>query len=150
MSKINTIQELAEYLDGKTISNFTSRQESIKIGKIAKNKGWVLIFIDAVDDLIMQGAIEDHVEAYNETTMYFANGIYVSLESEYFDDIDEQIEFLRKYNPLVTNNYIKVIWTGCCPMWTFETQIEHHKFMLKDEDGNNFCEGILIGIENIS
>lgn len=135
-----TSKELAAQLDGKQYDNeITKEQEAL-----AADNGLVVVFGYSDDVVILCGAIDDEVGAYDGTTFHVTrDGVLITPDC----DCDE-CEYFKIAKRAASE--IKAVWndTGS-PCWTFKTDIPHETFQVY-EDGELFCVGIVFSLYDLS
>lgn len=138
-------EELASILDGIEYSGW---DEIKSMESIAKENGLVIIFGQSDDLLELVGAIDDEITAYEGTTTF------LTPDKTVFDEEENKETF--KYNRTQIEKFpsIKAEW---CPRdengkiiasWVISTELPHSKFKIM-EDGEVYCIGIVINIENV-
>lgn len=143
-------EQLAEILN-----NCEYREEiSEELQEIAKNNNLVVVF-GASDDLVVFGASDDLMELrgaiYDEfgSEVYILNKKVIQLDDNFRGDMDNQIEFLRKYikEKIYTIDSLYGNFTDDIS-WTYKTDIPHAKFNVL-EDGEVYCEGIVFSLDEM-
>jgi hypothetical protein len=140
-----TKEELAEKLNGREYGQEITREEAAE----ASVAGLIVMF-GASDDLVeINGALDEELGAHDGTKILLGD------DGELVKDVDEDEgddEVLAKYDVL---DYVRdrasgakkveVVWCGekDGPSWTFETDIPHATFDIKEDD-EVFCRGIVI------
>ena len=138
-----TIQEFAEKLDGGL---YGSEVSSISKSQAEEN-GFVVVFGYSDDTTVFAGVIDDEVSSYDGDVFVTKTGI-VTLEDP-FDDLDEQIDFLKRYDIDLSKHKIKAIWNDSGnPSWHYRTDIPHATFGIFEDD-NPFCKGIVFDIKSL-
>ena len=134
-----TTKELAALLDGNQYGKeITKEQEAI-----AKDNGLVVVYGYSDDNVVLAGAFDDEVGAFDGTTFYVTrDGVLQEPDCGY--------DGCKYYEAAKANaQEIKAIWgnTGN-PCWSFETTIPHETFRIY-EDEELFCVGIVFSVDQI-
>jgi hypothetical protein len=135
-----TAKELAAQLDGNKYDNeITKEQEAL-----AADNGLVVVFGYSDDVVILCGAIDDEVGAFDGTTFHVTRD-GVLLPPEDHCDNCTYFEIAKR-----AASEIKAVWgnTGN-PCWTFETVIPHETFRIY-EDEELFCVGIVFRLDDLN
>lgn len=127
------IKEFAKSISGN-YHQFDKGEE-----QTAKENGFVIVYGCSDDLMEFRGAIDDEGNCYGGGKVFFnRNGTWKFAEDE------------ENYP-----NWIKAIWCGGETdesgqeiTWTYETEIPHETFMIY-ENGEPFCRGIVISIEDL-
>ena len=139
-----TIQEFANKLNGNQYGD----EMNTSLVEEARENGFVVMFGESDDSVELKGAIWEEVGVYDQLDILFCKGYIFDLE-EPFDNLQDQIDFLKKYG--VTFNFKKVtaIWDEKNPfVWSFKTDIPHATFDIF-EDQDPFCKGIVFKVSSI-
>lgn len=131
-------KELAAKLNGREIGSEISAEECAR----ARDNKLVVIF-GASDDLAeIVGSITDEVSLYDGGLIAFLDGELLTKKCDN-DDCPHEESMLEKAK------IVKAVWCGeGKATWSYESDIPHDKFMIK-EDGENYCEGIVISYEDL-
>lgn len=134
-----TSKELAALLDGNQYDNeITKEQEAI-----AADNGLVVAFGCSDDNVVLCGAIDYEIGAFDGTTFHVTrDGVLWAPDC----NCDE-----CKYFEIAKRDAseIKAIWHNSGEAaWTFETAIPHETFRIY-EDGELFCIGIVFNLKDL-
>lgn len=135
-----TSKELAAQLDGNKYDNEISKDQEA----LASDNGLVVVFGYSDDNVVLCGAIEDDVGAFDGTTLHVTRDGVVWTP----DCGCDECKYFEVVKRAATE--IKAIWhdTGE-PCWTFETAIPHETFRIY-EDGELFCIGIVFSVDDLT
>ena len=136
-----TAKELAEQLNGWGYGGEIYPQDE----KFAKDSGLVVGFGDSDDRVVLQGAIDDEVGAWNGTTVYLTkSGILCDPSC---DCASVECPYLKAARAAAKE--LRAVWhDDGNPCWTFETDIPHETFNIY-EDGELFCVGIVFSVDDL-
>lgn len=135
-----TPKELAALLDGNQYDNeITKEQEAI-----AADNGLVVAFGYSDDNVVLCGAIDDEVGAFDGTTFHVTrDGVLWAPDCNC--DECKYFEIAKR-----AASEIKAIWHNSGEAtWTFETTIPHETFRIY-EDGELFCIGIVFSLNDLA
>ena len=135
-----TSKELAALLDGNQYDNeITKEQEAI-----AADNGLVVAFGYSDDNVVLCGAIDDEVGAFDGTTFHVTrDGVLWAPDCNC--DECKYFEVAKR-----AASEIKAIWHNSGEAtWTFETTIPHETFRIY-EDGELFCIGIVFSLNDLA
>lgn len=135
-----TPKELAALLDGNQYDNeITKEQEAI-----AADNGLVVAFGYSDDNVVLCGAIDDEVGAFDGTTFHVTrDGVLWAPDCNC--DECKYFEIAKR-----AASEIKAIWHNSGEAtWTFETTIPHETFRIY-EDGELFCVGIVFSLNDLA
>ena len=135
-----TPKELAALLDGNQYDNeITKEQEAI-----AADNGLVVAFGYSDDNVVLCGAIDDEVGAFDGTTFHVTrDGVLWAPDCNC--DKCKYFEIAKR-----AASEIKAIWHNSGEAtWTFETTIPHETFRIY-EDGELFCVGIVFSLNDLA
>lgn len=135
-----TSKELAALLDGNQYDNeITKEQEAI-----AADNGLVVAFGYSDDNVVLCGAIDDEVGAFDGTTFHVTrDGVLWAPDCNC--DECKYFEIAKR-----AASEIKAIWHNSGEAtWTFETTIPHETFRIY-EDGELFCIGIVFSLNDLA
>lgn len=135
-----TSKELAALLDGNQYDNeITKEQEAT-----AADNGLVVAFGYSDDNVVLCGAIDDEVGAYDGTTFHVTRDGVLRTPDCNCDEC-KYFEIAKR-----AASEIKAIWhnTGEAT-WTFETTIPHETFRIY-ENGELFCIGIVFSLNDLA
>lgn len=135
-----TSKELAVLLDGNQYDNeITKEQEAI-----AADNGLVVAFGYSDDNVVLCGAIDDEVGAYDGTTFHVTRDGVLRTPDCNCDEC-KYFEIAKR-----AASEIKAIWHNSGEAtWTFETAIPHETFRIY-EDGERFCIGIVFSLNDLA
>lgn len=140
-----TLEEFANKLNGNQYREEITKELVEQAGQY----GFVVMFGYSDDNVELRGAIDDAVGACNGTDVFFNKGNVVQLE-EPFDDLDEQMDFLKKYGIRLDKKKVSAIWDEQQEfVWSFKTDIEHATFDIFEDD-DPFCKGIVFHISSVA
>ena len=142
-----TIQEFAEKLDGGL---YGSEVSSISKSQAEEN-GFVVVFGHSDDTTTFAGAIGDEADGFDGADIFVTKKGIVTLE-EPFDDLDEQIDFLKRYGIDLSKHKITAVWNDSgSPLWHYKTDIPHATFdvFFDIRDETPFCKGIVFDIKSL-
>lgn len=130
------IKEFAQQLDGKEYDSYMFTKKEIQT---AKDNGWVIV-TGASDDLMeFEGAMSDEGGCFDGGKVWFSKeGVY--------NGEDDKADF---------PNCIEALWCdkasndkdGNVIPWTYKADIPHETFMVY-EDGEPYCRGIVLSMDN--
>jgi len=134
-----TAKELAAQLDGnKYDSEITKEQEAQ-----AADNGLVVAFGYSDDVVVLCGAIDDEVGAYDGTTFH-VNRDGVLYEPDCNCDECKYFAAAKR-----AASEIKAVWHNTSDAtWTFETAIPHETFRIYEDD-ELFCIGIVFSLNDL-
>lgn len=135
-----TSKELAALLDGNQYDNeITKEQEAT-----AADNGLVVAFGYSDDNVVLCGAIDDEVGAFDGTTFHVTrDGVLWAPDCNC--DECKYFEIAKR-----AASEIKAIWHNSGEAtWTFETTIPHETFRIY-EDGELFCIGIVFSLNDLA
>ena len=136
-----TAKELAASLNGRDYDMRFSREER----EAAKDSGLVVVYGFSDDLLEFDGAIEDELGAWYDTTAYVKNGMPLkepTCEHWQREGCEYYNQCKSSYKPITAK------WSDRVgPAWTIETEIPHEKFEIM-EDGEVFSVGIVFDIKD--
>lgn len=135
-----TPKELAALLDGNQYDNeITKEQEAI-----AADNGLVVAFGYSDDNVVLCGAIDDEVGAFDGTTFHVTrDGVLWAPDCNC--DECKYFEIAKR-----AASEIKAIWHNSGEAtWTFETTIPHETFRIY-ENGELFCIGIVFSLNDLA
>jgi len=135
-----TPKELAALLDGNQYDNeITKEQEAT-----AADNGLVVAFGYSDDNVVLCGAIDDEVGAFDGTTFHVTrDGVLWAPDCNC--DECKYFEVAKR-----AASEIKAIWHNSGEAtWTFETTIPHETFRIY-EDGELFCIGIVFSLNDLA
>ena len=136
-----TAKEFAEMLSGREYGMEITKDEE----RQAADAGLVVVYGYSDDNVELRGAIDAEVSAWDGGTVYLTkNG---TVDSPACDDADSV------YCPYYTAardsaKKIEAVWGKGGVAWTFETDIPHETFNIY-EDGELFCVGIVLSVEDL-
>ncbi|WP_028136138.1 hypothetical protein [Bradyrhizobium japonicum] len=134
-----TRDEAAAALDG----NQYREEGSTELFRAMKAAGLVAVY-GASDDLMeFEGAIRDEVGVYNGGIAYLNRKGLIANECE--SDNCPYHKQVLKDAPAA----IEAVWDSNGFSWQYKTSLPHSKFIIK-EDGENYCEGIVFSLADIS
>lgn len=135
-----TPKELAALLDGNQYDNeITKEQEAI-----AADNGLVVAFGYSDDNVVLCGAIDDEVGAYDGTTFHVTRDGVLRTPDCNCDEC-KYFEIAKR-----AASEIKAIWHNSGEAtWSFETTIPHETFRIY-EDGELFCIGIVFSLNDLA
>ena len=124
------IKEYAKMLNGREYGYPQFTKEEIQI---AKDNGYVIVYVASDDLMEFDGAIYDEAGCFDGGEFYFGK-----------DGLSNG------------NNMIKALWcdeeikdeNGDYITWTFKTDIPHETFMIYD-CGESFCRAIVFSIDDV-
>lgn len=132
-----TMKEFARTLNGREYDCCMFTKQEIQQ---AKDRGWIIV-TGASDDLMeFEGAIYDEGNCFDGGKVFFS-------KEEVWNGEDDMSAF---------PNCIEAVWCGreildengnVIP-WTHKTDIPHETFMVY-EDGNPYCRGIVLSVEDL-
>lgn len=134
-----TAKELAALLDGNQYDKEITKEQE----KQAAESGLVVVFGYSDDNVVLCGAIDDEVGAYDGTTFHVTReGVLWAPDCNC-----DECKYFEIAKRAATE--IKAIWHNSGdPCWTFETQIPHETFRIY-EDGELFCIGIVFSADDL-
>ena len=135
-----TSKELAALLDGNQYDNeITKEQEAI-----AADNGLVVAVGYSDDNVVLCGAIDDEVGAFDGTTFHVTrDGVLWAPDCNC--DECKYFEIAKR-----AASEIRAIWHNSGEAtWTFETTIPHETFRIY-EDGELFCIGIVFSLNDLA
>lgn len=150
--KTMTKEQLAELLNGNEYRDEMTKEQE----QIAKENNLLVLFGSLDDNLEMRGAVCDEIGAWD-------GGEYaLVLEGELFSDDEEENTYhkaLRNVIMPISDDYDndgnpRLIRAEWCPedqprlSWRITSNIPCASFTI-NEDGNPYCEGIVIDIDEI-
>lgn len=133
-----TIEEFAKKLDRRSIGEEITQLEKIE----ADNLGYVVVFEYSDDNTEFEGRISEEVGSWEGTEMFLdSNGIFEECECECSHSVlaKEKCKIIEAKWDESEGEYA----------WTYETEIPHSTFDILDEEGNNFCRGIVFDIKSL-
>jgi hypothetical protein len=113
-------------------------------------KSRLVIIHGASDDLIeLDGAVYDERGAPGTNVLFDSEGLLPDYESIDKDDPDSKEQFKEFFRREDSARPVKALWCeepGIC--WTYKTDIPHETFDVM-EDGNVYCRGIVISLNDL-
>lgn len=146
ISKI-TKEEMAARLYGREYGNEITREEE----ELAKQNGLFVIFGYSDDNLEIRGLDYDELGCYNGGTFLIdKHGILPTNRLEDLDaESEEEVRDFLKRKDLA--HELRAIWcdTDDLPPWSYSIDVPHASFNIY-EDGELFCIGIVLAVEDLA
>ena len=136
------LKEFASKLDWRNRREEITGEEGI----LAKDNGFVIAYGYSDDNIILNGAIDDEVGAWNGVEFFvdkMDKKVYNSI-SRYLDEWELNDEFVNIVERHFKENCIK-IEGEFGSFWEIKTNTKHEKFTIY-EDGEKFSDGIVFKI----
>lgn len=140
-----TKEQFASQLNG---NNYRSEITKAQIKEAAENN-LVVMFGYSDDNVELRGAIYDEVGGHEECEVLLANRKVLQVE-EPFEELDEQIAFLKKHGLKLNAKKVKAeYYAEGRPGWQFKTDIPHATFDIM-EDNELAGKGIVFDVAAVS
>lgn len=130
-----SINEFAKSISGKEYGYPQFTKEEIEI---AKENGFVIVYVLSDDMMEFDGAIYDEIGVHDGRKTYFS-------KTEICTGIRPSTE---KFPNCIISHWCAETENGKPICWTYETEIPHETFMIY-EGGEPYCRGIVFSIDDV-